>query len=98
MFTRSSEIRDDLITAFFEGQPLRGREGDSVAATLIAAGHQHCRTTAVSDTPRAPYCMMGVCFDCLVVIDGEGNQQGCMVPLRPGMRIERQQGRREIDQ
>ena len=25
-----------------------------------------CRTTAVSGAPRGPFCMMGVCFDCLV--------------------------------
>jgi hypothetical protein len=38
--------------------------------------------------------MMGVCFECLLVIDGEPSQQGCMVQVRPGMRIERQEGAR----
>jgi predicted molibdopterin-dependent oxidoreductase YjgC len=38
---------------------------------------------------------MGACFECLVVIDGVGNRQGCMVPLREGMRIEMQAGRRQ---
>jgi predicted molibdopterin-dependent oxidoreductase YjgC len=38
--------------------------------------------------------MMGVCFDCLVVIDGRPNQQACMVTVRDGMRVERQQGAR----
>ena len=51
----------------------------------------HCRTTPVTGAPRAPYCMMGVCFDCLVTIDGVGNRQGCLVPVREGMRIETQQ-------
>jgi predicted molibdopterin-dependent oxidoreductase YjgC len=34
--------------------------------------------------------MMGVCFECLVEIDGQTNQQGCLVRVRDGMRIRRQ--------
>jgi sarcosine oxidase subunit alpha len=40
--------------------------------------------------------MMGVCFDCLVTIDGVGNRQGCLVPVSPGMKIDVQKGKREI--
>ena len=64
------------------------------AAALFAAGLLACRTTAVSGAPRGPYCMMGVCFDCLVTVDGIGNRQGCLVEVRDGMRIETQHGRR----
>ena len=49
-----------------------------------------------SGEPRAPYCMMGVCFECLLVIDGEPSQQGCLVQVRPGMRIARQEGARGL--
>jgi NADH dehydrogenase/NADH:ubiquinone oxidoreductase subunit G len=38
---------------------------------------------------------MGVCFDCLVTVDGSANRQGCMTPVRDGMRIETQRGKRE---
>ena len=69
----------------------RAGSGDTVAAALLAAGIDHCRTTPVSGAPRAPYCMMGVCFDCLVTIDGVGNRQGCLVPVREGMEVETQQ-------
>jgi D-hydroxyproline dehydrogenase subunit gamma len=54
------------------------------------------RTTPVSGSPRAPYCMMGVCFECLMEIDGIANRQACMVRVRPGMRITRQQGARML--
>ena len=64
----------------------RARTGDTVAAALLAAGIDHCRTTPVSGAPRAPYCLMGVCFDCLVTIDGVGSRQACLVPVREGMR------------
>jgi hypothetical protein len=79
----------------FEGEPVEGREGDSVAAALLALGHAATRETPVSGAPRGPYCMMGVCFDCLVTIDGVGNRQACLVPLRAGMDVRRQRGRRE---
>lgn len=79
----------------FEGEAVEGREGDSVAAALLALGHNATRETGVSGAPRGPYCMMGVCFDCLVMIDGVGNRQACLVPLRAGMEVRRQRGRRE---
>ena len=79
-----------------DGQPHAARNGDTVAATLLAAGFAACRTTPVTGSARGPFCMMGVCFDCLVVIDGQPNQQGCMIPVRDGMRIDRQQGARTV--
>lgn len=82
----------------FDGRPLTGRDGDTVAAALLANGIAACRETPVSGAPRAPYCLMGVCFECLVVIDGVGNRQGCLVPLREGMRIETQHGRRQPEE
>ena len=74
---------------------ISARAGDTVAAALLAAGIDHCRTTPVSGAPRAPYCLMGVCFDCLVTIDGVGSRQGCLVPVREGMAVETQLGKRE---
>lgn len=77
-----------------DGKPIRARIGDTVAAAMLAAGIDHCRTTPVGGAPRAPYCLMGVCFDCLVTIDGVGSRQGCLVPAREGMKIETQLGKR----
>jgi predicted molibdopterin-dependent oxidoreductase YjgC len=80
----------------FEGERLEARTDDSVAAALLMAGHTVFRTTPVSGAERGPFCMMGVCFECLVEIDGVGNQQACMIEVRQGMRIKRQQGAVEI--
>ncbi|HET8996158.1 MAG TPA: (2Fe-2S)-binding protein [Acetobacteraceae bacterium] len=90
-----SESVAEEITVSIDGAPAVVRAGDSVAAALLAAGHLQCRTTPVSDAPRAPYCLMGVCFECLVEIDGIGSRQACMVRVTPGMRIATQHGRRE---
>jgi len=94
MFRRLDDKGATLILKV-DGREIRAREGDTVAAALLAAGIKHIRTTPVSGTPRAPYCLMGVCFDCLVTIDGVGSRQACLVPVREGMAVETQQGKRE---
>jgi D-hydroxyproline dehydrogenase subunit gamma len=96
MFRRLLDALDTRVTLTVDGKPVEAHTGDSVAAAMLAAGLSHCRTTAISGAKRAPYCMMGVCFDCLVTVDGIGNRQGCLVEVRNGMRVEIQHGRREI--
>ncbi len=80
----------------FEGQALPAQLGDTVAAALLAANHWCFRSTPVSGAARGPFCMMGVCFDCLVEIDGVANRQACMTEVRDGMRVKRQQGASDI--
>lgn len=77
------------------GKPVTVREGDSVAVALLVAGCRQSRTTPASGTPRAPYCLMGVCFECLVEIDGMPNRQACMTLAEEGMVVELQRGARE---
>lgn len=69
------------------GQSVTVAEGDTVAAALLLAGNAPFRHTTKSNSPRGPYCGMGVCFECLVTIDGEPNRQACLVPVRDGMSI-----------
>jgi predicted molibdopterin-dependent oxidoreductase YjgC len=78
-----------------DGEPMSVPAGSSVAAALLLAGAVPSRTSAVSAAPRAPYCMMGVCFECLVEIDGVAERQACMVAAREGMVIRRAQGGRK---
>lgn len=82
------------VTFVFENTSVSAVEGQTVAQALVAANSGACRTTPVSGSARAPYCLMGVCFDCLVEIDGKQNQQGCLVPVRDGMRVRVQHGER----
>lgn len=94
MFKRLGDA-GGIVAIEIDGKTVRARSGDTVAAAMLANGIDHCRTTPVSGAPRAPYCLMGVCFECLVTIDGVGSRQGCLVPVRDGMRVETQQGKRE---
>lgn len=80
------------LTILWNRREIPARSGDSVAVALLAAGATATRTTAVSDSPRGPYCMMGACFECLAVVDGRPGVQTCMTPVRPGMRVETQAG------
>ena len=84
------------IRVIFDGTEQIARPGDSVAVALLAAGEPSLRDTPVSGAPRAPYCMMGVCFDCLVEIDGVGNRQACLTPVAEGMQVRRQRGARGV--
>lgn len=83
------------LTFIWEGTPLTGKAGDTVAAALLAAGISHTRLHPVTSEPRTAYCMMGVCFECLVTIDGVSNQQACQVRLADGMHVELQRGARK---
>jgi predicted molibdopterin-dependent oxidoreductase YjgC len=94
MFKRLDETGASVALTV-DGKQVAARAGDTVAAALIAAGIAHCRTTPVTGAPRAPYCLMGVCFECLVTVDGVGSRQACLVPVREGMVVETQVGRRE---
>jgi len=96
MVRRLSDAADAAVTIAVDGLSVPARAGETVAAALIAAGFWAFRTTGVSGSARGPYCMMGVCFDCLVAIDGVGSRQACLVPVREGMRIETQRGRRPV--
>jgi predicted molibdopterin-dependent oxidoreductase YjgC len=87
-------VRSVRITV--DGAVLECREGDTVAGALFAAGVMACRDTAVSGVARGPFCMMGVCYDCLVGIDGRANQQACMTHVHEGMTVHRQLGAREV--
>ena len=94
MFKRLADA-GTAVALTVDGKAVQARSGDTVAAALLAAGIDHCRTTPVTGAPRAPYCLMGVCFDCLVTVDGVGSRQGCLMPVRQGMTVETQLGKRE---
>jgi hypothetical protein len=66
--------------------------GQSVGAALTAAGIRTWRTTRVEGRPRGLFCGIGICFDCLVVVEGRPNERACLVPAEPELRVEPQEG------
>jgi D-hydroxyproline dehydrogenase subunit gamma len=77
------------------GKEVGAWNGETVASVMLRVPGSG-RRSAISGAPRLPYCQMGVCFECLAIIDGVASIQGCMVPVRAGMRIESQRGSREV--
>ncbi|NOW44952.1 putative molibdopterin-dependent oxidoreductase YjgC [Novosphingobium sp. SG751A] len=79
-----------MITVWIDDQPIAAEENEPLAAVLLRVEPYTSRMTPLSGAPRAPYCMMGVCFECLVEIDGMASSRGCMAQAREGMNIQRQ--------
>ncbi|MCX5000856.1 MULTISPECIES: (2Fe-2S)-binding protein [Streptomyces] len=75
-----------------DGEPLPFTEGQTIAAALVAAGRVAWRTTRINQRPRGVFCGIGVCFDCLVTIDGIGGQRACLVSARPDMTVTTEEG------
>ena len=80
-----------LVSVRFDGDDLMLPEGVNLAAALLTAGIGVFRQTPVSGAPRAPFCMMGACFDCLVEIEGV-TSQACMMDVRAGLVITQRSG------
>lgn len=81
---------DDAIDLLVDGIVLRARPGQTIAAALIAAGEHVFRRTRGCGDARSLYCAMGVCYECIVQVDGV-NERACMREVQPGMRVERLQ-------
>jgi hypothetical protein len=93
MFKPRPEHPGATVTVVVNGCGVAVPAGCTAAAAMLIHGDGPTRTSPVSGEGRAPYCMMGVCYECLMQIDGEPNQQGCLVIVREGMRIDPQLGR-----
>ncbi|ARP82002.1 (2Fe-2S)-binding protein [Bordetella genomosp. 8] len=96
MFRKLHEPGAQALTVYIDGAAVSAEPGESVAAVLLRQDTAATRTTPVKESPRAPYCMMGVCFDCLAIVDGVASTQTCLVTVQEGMRIERQFGKRSV--
>ena len=73
---------------FVNGLEIEATESENVGTFLLKRRQQVLRKTRFEDNPRGMFCGIGVCFDCIVTIDGIANQRACITQLREGMRIE----------
>jgi predicted molibdopterin-dependent oxidoreductase YjgC len=75
------------VRLFADGREIPAFSGESVATALLAAGIRVARETARGHEPRGLFCGMGVCFDCVVTVDGVPNVRACLAPVAEGMRV-----------
>jgi predicted molibdopterin-dependent oxidoreductase YjgC len=71
----------------FAGRPCTARAGDTVAMALWTAGVLELRHSSRDGAPRGVLCNMGICFECLVRVDGRV-VRACLEPVRDGMVVE----------
>ncbi|HEV7648471.1 MAG TPA: (2Fe-2S)-binding protein [Actinophytocola sp.] len=81
-----------MTTFSFGDKEIQAEAGQSVGAALIAAGYRAWRTTRHGGTPRGVFCGIGICFDCLVVVNGRPNQRACLIEVHDGDDVRPQEG------
>ena len=70
-----------------DGEPVQTFEGETIAAALVAAGRMAFRHAGPDGQPRGIFCGMGICYDCLVDVAGQGHVRACMTVVEPGMQV-----------
>ncbi len=81
----------DTVKIILDGVETEVAAGISVAAAVL--GHQHDKAfhhNTMDASPRSPYCLMGVCFECMLEIDNVPNVQSCLVTVKDQMIVNRQ--------
>ena len=87
MSGRLQGMGDRRVVEFaFEGQPVTAYEGDSIAMALWAADAPVVRGSSTAGEPRGVLCNMGICYECLVGVDGE-SVRSCTTSVRAGMQV-----------
>ncbi len=81
----------------FDGEPVAAQCGQSIGAALVAIGRRSWRRTRFGDRPRGIFCGIGICFDCLITVDGRPNRRACLVPVVDGAIVTTQEGTGHVD-
>jgi hypothetical protein len=88
----SSQPSGKMVGIFVDGKQLKAREGEMIAAALIANGIRIHRYTVKRREPRGIFCGIGQCTDCVMKVNGRINVRTCITPVEAGMRVETQYG------
>jgi succinate dehydrogenase/fumarate reductase-like Fe-S protein len=82
------EVKTATVEIVLDGQNTIVPANVSVAAALLAIGKITARTSPTAKEPRSPHCLMGICFECLMEINGV-QRQACMTEVEENMVINR---------
>jgi predicted molibdopterin-dependent oxidoreductase YjgC len=88
MFKADSAGKIETVTVTLDGKPAALPTGMNVAAALFSIGETISRFSPTTHQPCAPHCLMGVCFECMMEIDGV-QRQACLTEVQAGMVIDR---------
>ncbi|HEY5758112.1 MAG TPA: (2Fe-2S)-binding protein [Steroidobacter sp.] len=75
------------VSMFVNGKAVEAYEGESVLTALIAVDVMTMSCDSFGRL-RTSFCNMGVCFDCMVEVEGVPSRvRACLTPVRAGMRV-----------
>ena len=84
-------VRGKEVTFLIDDKRVTAFEGESVSTVMMLEDKVAMRTTTEGQ-PRGVFCGMGVCFDCLVIVDDVPNTRACMTWVKEGMKVQTQKG------
>lgn len=83
----SGQIRRAAMVKFtFDGLPVSGHAGESLAVALMRSGQLRLRDAPVDGAARGTFCCMGLCQECVVCIDGQAVESCCQTVV-PGLAV-----------
>ena len=88
MFRKLKDTRKKVIVFFFEGKKLTAFDGETIASALLRSGEIFFRESKINNY-RGPYCMIGICFECLLDVDEMQSVQSCQVTVKNNMQVKR---------
>lgn len=77
----------------WNGRTMTAHSNETLAAALLANGVIAFGHETQPARTRAPFCMMGSCFECRVAVDGVANVQACMIRVTEGLTAATNSGR-----
>jgi hypothetical protein len=80
-------MRPAAVALTVDGAVLSAPDGEPLATTLACAGLLQLRASPRAGAPRGAFCFMGVCQECVVIVDGV-LRQACLTPVRAGLKVE----------
>ena len=90
MFRQMAGVTAEQVEISLDGERFAVPAGVSLAAAMLIGGAVPMRASTVAGAPRAAYCMIGHCYECLVEVDGAPGMHACLTTVRAGMVVRRQ--------
>jgi len=85
--------RGETVAFYYNGQEIEAYPSETIAAALHAAGVRKLGMSPELHRPRGLFCAIGNCSSCFMVVDGQPNMRVCVMKVKPGMRVEEQEGK-----
>ena len=77
-----------VVTLRFDDRAIVAQAGETIAAALLAEGIRDLGRNPEDGSPRGLFCAMGVCQECVVLVDG-ARVEACRTIVRDGMVVQR---------